>query len=60
MVNSMNDVQVNGTTGVDPNVLQTYRPNGGCAFMYSKNIQFKMKHIPVDSNNAMLCSAVLC
>ena len=40
MVNSMNDVQVCGTSSMYPNVLQTGRPNGGYAFKYSKNLTF--------------------
>ena len=57
MVNLMNDVQVYDTSIMDPNVLQTGRPNGGSAFMYSTNLKFQIIHIPVDSNR---CCAVLC
>ena len=42
---------------MDPIVLQTGRPNGGCAFMCSKNLKFKIIHVLVDSNR---CCAVLC
>jgi len=50
MVNSMHDVQVYGTSSMDPNVLQTGRPNGGCAFLYNKNLKLKIIHVPVDSS----------
>jgi len=40
MVSSMNDVQFHGTPSMNPNVLQTGRPHGGCAFVYTKNLKF--------------------
>ena len=57
MVNSMNDVKVNGTSSMDPNVLQTGLPHGGCSFIYSKNLKFEIMHVSVDSYRwcAVLC-----
>ena len=57
MVNSMNDIQVYGTSSMDANVLQTGRPHGGCAFMYNKYLKFNTMHVTVDSNR---CCAMLC
>ena len=37
-------------------VLPTGRPHGGCVFMYSKKLKFKIIHVYVDSR----CCTVFC
>jgi hypothetical protein len=41
MVNSMDNTQVYGTSGMNYNVLLGGRPYGGCAILYRKNLECK-------------------
>ena len=45
----INDVMVHGCYGMNSSVMLEGRPYGGCAILWKKNINIKIKHVEVES-----------
>ena len=57
LVNSMDNIQVYGTSSMDPSSLLHGRPYGGCAVLYNKHL--KCKFTPVEVGSDRCCAIIM-